>query len=32
VTAAVIAAWRKAPVIVVILVGAAVTAALRALR
>ena len=32
VSAAVIAAWRKAPVIVVILAGAAVTAAVRALN
>ena len=32
VSAAVIAAWRKAPVIVVIVAGAAVTAAVRALN
>ena len=32
VSAAVIAAWRKAPVIVVILAGATVTAAVRALH
>jgi branched-subunit amino acid transport protein len=31
VSAAILAAWRRAPVIVVILIGAAVTAAVRAL-